>query len=264
MIKPLLFNQHYSWGANAKNISYGVASLRPDGFVGVRANGSKATGRTVAVNVTGQLVVTADTAVAGAALAVSVISGGKTTACSSLKGLNVTDHALTGCPLTGLVGKEVTLELEMEGAATLYTFGFTSASPVTAHSSAKTDDSGTATLSAWGVTFEPPVAIGNGGAHDGCQGFDALHMISGDRCTSDGAKSWFACNDTYGFIPPTGAILRINASGPTGPSTEIRNMGKQFGDPIDMTNFKCVPKPPAPALGEASAAPSCKASTQYL
>ena len=40
-------------------------------------------------------------------------------------------------------------------------------------------------------------------------------------------------------MPPTGAILRINASGPTGVSTEIRNMGLQWGDYIDLAAFHC-------------------------
>ena len=120
------------------------------------------------------------------------------------------------------------------------------------------------TLSVWGVKFEPPVAIGEGGSHDGGQGFDGKHMVSGSRCTSDGAKSWFSCEDAYGFVPPTGAMLRINASGPTGPTAEMRNMGKQFGDPIDMKFFKCVPKTPSPTTFDHGALSSCTASTQYL
>lgn len=119
------------------------------------------------------------------------------------------------------------------------------------------------TLSAWGVTFEPPVAIGEGGSHDGCQGFDGNHMVSGSRCTSNGAKSWFSCKDAYGFVPPSGAMLRINASGPTGQTTEMRNMGKQFGDPIDMKSFKCTPKVTMPTY-DVGPASSCSASTQYL
>lgn len=114
---------HYSWGSNKKNCSYGVASLRPDGFVGVQASGSGSTGRTVALNATGsQLVVTADTALEGASLTVSVVVSGKTKACQPLKGQNVTDHALSGCPL--VVGEHVALSIEMHGGATLYTFGF--------------------------------------------------------------------------------------------------------------------------------------------
>ena len=57
------------------------------------------------------------------------------------------------------------------------------------------------------------------GLHDGGQGYDGDHLVSGDRCTSDGAKSWFSCQDAYGFVPPTGPMLRINASGPTGPTS---------------------------------------------
>ena len=135
---------HYSWGANKKNCSYGFASLRPDGFVGVRGNSHDngggggggsgggdnvpvSVGRTIAVNVTGaQLVVTADTAIAGASLTVSVIFGGRSTACAPLQGANVTDHPLTGCALgpLGAVGKAVALELRLGGDAILYTFGF--------------------------------------------------------------------------------------------------------------------------------------------
>jgi hypothetical protein len=59
-------------------------------------------------------------------------------------------------------------------------------------------------------------------------------------------------------------MLRINASGPTGPTTEMRNMGRQFGDPIDMKNFKCVPKVPSATIPDLSAVSSCAASTQYL
>ena len=121
---------------------------------------------------------------------------------------------------------------------------------------------GLETLSVWGVRFEPPVAIGKGGSHDYGQGFDGKHMVSGSRCTSDGAKSWFSCKDVYGFVPPTGAMLRINASGPTGPTAEMRNMGRQFGDPIDMKYFKCVPKVPSPTTFDRRS--SCTASTQYL
>lgn len=121
-------------------------------------------------------------------------------------------------------------------------------------------------LSVWGVRFEPPVAIGPGGSHDYCQAFDGEHMVSGSRCTRDGARSWASCEDIYGFVPPTGAMLRINASGPTGPTTEMRNMGRQFGDPIDMKNFKCVPRVPTPSTTTSGAGTvsSCAASTQYL
>ena len=89
--------------------------------------GGRSVGRTVAVNATGaQLVVTADTATTGAVLAVSVVFGGHATACAELRGANVTDFPLTSCGLAalGAVGKSVVLELAMEGAATLYTFGF--------------------------------------------------------------------------------------------------------------------------------------------
>ena len=126
---------------------------------------------------------------------------------------------------------------------------------------AKTDDAA-ASLSAWGVTFEPPVSIGPGGSHDGGQGFDAEHMVSGDRCTDSGARSWFSCADKYGFVPPSGPILRVNASGPSGPATELRNMGAQWGDYIDMAGLKCTAKDRQSEQDHG--APSCEASTQYI
>ena len=116
------------------------------------------------------------------------------------------------------------------------------------------------TLSAWGVTFEAPVLIGTGGSRDGCQAFDANHMVSGDRCTSDGARSWFSCQEKYGFVPPTGAVLRLNASGATGPSTQLRSMGAQWGDYLDMAGLKC-----AAETGEAApGSPKCDPTQQYL
>ena len=48
-------------------------------------------------------------------------------------------------------------------------------------------------LTIFGVTFEPPVAIGAAAPHDGCQGFDAEHLVCGGFCSSDGAKSWQPC-----------------------------------------------------------------------
>lgn len=56
----------------------------------------------------------------------SVVFGGKSTACTPLQGSDVTDKVLRGCDLhaLGAVGKEVMLELVLAGNATLYTFGF--------------------------------------------------------------------------------------------------------------------------------------------
>jgi hypothetical protein len=42
----------------------------------------------------------------------------------------------------------------------------------------------------------------------------------------------------------------------------MRNMRKQFGDPIDMANFKCVRKAPALAAAALGKEASCKASSQ--
>ena len=157
-----------------RNSSFGLATLRPDGFVAVRAQAQKSTsesesesesesklglelplntstvvgvGRTKPVVVSGQqLVVTADTAMAGPAtsrLAVSVSSctgttdtanssqhqssscSSKTFVCSAvLEGLNVTDFTVKGCGnLT--VGSSVQLDITMQGSALFYTFGFT-------------------------------------------------------------------------------------------------------------------------------------------
>jgi len=125
-----------------RNSSFGLATLRPDGFVAVRARAGQmphqpaggrtaafsphsksGTGKTTALVVTGgQLVVTADTALAGGAgAAVTITAGGR--ACGTVSGRNVTDFALAGCGGMA-VGTQVTLEIVLSGDALLYTVGF--------------------------------------------------------------------------------------------------------------------------------------------
>ena len=101
----------------------------------------------------------------------------------------------------------------------------------------KTDDA-TATLA--GVTFEPPVFIGDGAPHDGCQGFDFNTLNCGAYLSTSGGKSWQPGPLTI----PAKAVLRVNASGPTGPSAELVSMGNLWGDALDWAAFKCVKAPP--------------------
>ena len=125
---------HYSWGALKKNCSYGLASLRPDGFVGLRGakNDTKISNppvgnvaTTAPINCSGPTVlVTADTATKGAAVSIRVHFAGTVLLCEPLQGMDVTDAPLTGCDLTSMVGKDVILEVQLGGAAVLYTFGF--------------------------------------------------------------------------------------------------------------------------------------------
>eukprot|EP01047_Picozoa_sp_COSAG01_P032691 COSAG01_NODE_2375_length_7802_cov_60.079579_6_plen_157_part_00 len=125
---------HYSWGLLKKNTSYGLATLRPDGFVGLRGvnAGTKVTNppvgnvaKTAALNCSGAtLVVTADTAAPGAAVFIRVHFAGTVTVCEPLRGADVTDAPLDGCDLATMVGKEVVLEVQLAGVAVLYTFGF--------------------------------------------------------------------------------------------------------------------------------------------
>ena len=52
--------------------------------------------------------------------------------------------------------------------------------------------------------------------------------------------------------------MRINASGPTGVSTEIRNMGLQWGDYIDLAAFHCKLK------SQRDLASPCNPQAQWL
>jgi hypothetical protein len=113
-----------------RNSSYALATLRPDGFVALSPKTGAAAGRatTVPLLVSGpRLLVTADAAPSGT-VRVSVRSAGAagsttTLECVALSGRNVTDEALDGCDLDGLVGQMATLELQLEDAA-LYIVGF--------------------------------------------------------------------------------------------------------------------------------------------
>ena len=106
---------------NHRNSSFGLAKLRQDGFIALRAKDGKAgAAKTVALDVTGsQLVVSADTALAGASLSISVDG----TKCAALSGANVTDHPLAGCGALK-TGGAARLTVALAGEARLYTVGF--------------------------------------------------------------------------------------------------------------------------------------------
>ena len=105
-----------------RNSSFGMASLRPDGFVALRPrDGRSGSAKTIALKVTGpKLLVTADTAIPGATLQISIGSSMK---CDTLSGENVTDYALRGCNKLP-VGSMAVLELVVTGGGALYTIGF--------------------------------------------------------------------------------------------------------------------------------------------
>ena len=114
-----------------RNSSYALATIRPDGFVGVapllHAGDGSAT--TVPLAVSGDtLILTADAAPAGA-VAVTVLSSrlpGGSALCATLSGRNVTDEPVGGCDLAPVVGHEARLQLRVTAGATLYTVGFRS------------------------------------------------------------------------------------------------------------------------------------------
>ena len=117
---------HYSkpWpDPNHRNSSFGLATLRQDGFIALRAkDGTAGSAKTIALQVSGsgQLVATADTAMTGASVSLSVGA----IKCGVLSGANVTDHALAGCGALS-VGGSVSLTVALAGEARLYTVGFT-------------------------------------------------------------------------------------------------------------------------------------------
>jgi hypothetical protein len=110
----------------ARNSSFALANLRPDGFASVAGTG---TVRTRAVRCTGPtLVVTADVA-AGGSVRVGV-AGAEGLAPSDAAPVtrDATDHTISftaGKTLAGLVGKDVVLELVLDRAAA-FTVGFKS------------------------------------------------------------------------------------------------------------------------------------------
>lgn len=115
---------HYdkAWpDSNHRNSSFGLATLRQDGFIALRAtDGKVGSAKTITLNVSGsQLVVTADTAMAGASASLSIGA----TKCRVLSGENVTDHALAECGALS-VGSSVSLTVALAGEARLYTVGF--------------------------------------------------------------------------------------------------------------------------------------------
>ena len=124
---------HYSpaWPSPLhRNSSFGLATLRQDGFIGIKATSSSNGGaaRTTAITVSGngQLIATADTA--GAFLAapgndasVVISVGGKQ--CGTIAGKNVTDFKLPNCNSLS-VGTNITLDIQLKGNAVLYTVGF--------------------------------------------------------------------------------------------------------------------------------------------
>lgn len=122
---------HYSPprpSSDHRNSSFGLATLRPDGFVALRprAGDSFGVAKTIPLRVSGlQLVVTADTAPHGR-LVVEVLHPlleGGAARCSPLMGRNVTDEGLRGCELLKVLGQDVVLKIRVRDAA-LYTFGF--------------------------------------------------------------------------------------------------------------------------------------------
>ena len=92
-----------------------------------------------------------------------------------------------------------------------------------------------------GVTFEPPVFIGAGAPHDRCQGFDFATLSCGPYLSVDPGKSWQSAPSA--LTVPNKDTLRVNASGPTGPSTELVGMGNLWGDALDWAAFKCEKAP---------------------
>ena len=97
-------------------------TLRQDGFIALRArDGKRGRAKTIALEVSGtQLVATADTAMDGSSIQISI--GGKQ--CTMLRNDNVSDFPLGGCGSLK-TGSKVVLEVQMSGQALLYTLGFT-------------------------------------------------------------------------------------------------------------------------------------------
>ena len=126
---------HYSpsTGPLHRNSSFGLATFRADGFVAVRAKPTseaetKAKATTVPVRGDGaQLLVTADTDRDGAGMSLRVqpvAADAEPVVCQPLSGRNVTNEPLQGCDLRPLLGQNATLEVQLTGAAMLYTIGF--------------------------------------------------------------------------------------------------------------------------------------------
>jgi len=121
---------HYSkpWpSSNHRNSSFGLATLRQDGFVALRGRSADGAGKatTVALDVPAgrtQLLISVDTAINGASVTITV---NKELVCTPVAGRNVTDYALQTCSLKGF--STVTLDITLSGGALLYTVGFAAA-----------------------------------------------------------------------------------------------------------------------------------------
>ena len=147
---------HYSPPAGQpghRNSSFALATLRADGFLGVRALVTKETERaavakvliseastvpllvagpvlivTVDTNFTSPVATATTTLCENSSLSIRVVSStlpGGTVQCSTVAGANVTDMALANCThLDAVVGETVVLEVRLVACATLYTIGF--------------------------------------------------------------------------------------------------------------------------------------------
>jgi len=117
-----LNGEHYS----PHNASFAVAHVDPDRFAGVRAKSrsGSATGSCVPLDVPSgrtQLLITADTAMSGASVAMTV--NGELV-CTAVQGRNVTVLPLQNCSLKGV--SKVKLDITLSGGAVLYSWGFAS------------------------------------------------------------------------------------------------------------------------------------------
>ena len=121
--------------SGARNSSFALATLRPDGFAGVRGNGTFRTHSLVVTHAT--LIATADFMGKGSALRIGVVPDGSDEppmelSLKSSKPLatNATDAPMQflgdcgGPDLTNWLGKTVQLEVSLEGDAMLYAIGF--------------------------------------------------------------------------------------------------------------------------------------------
>ena len=116
-----------------RNSSLGVASLRPDGFVGLAPKSdrplyqsSNGTATTLPLLVSGRkLLITADTAPSGDVTVVANGAGlpGGAVTCGTVSGRNVTDEVMAACDLGPVVGQRVTLDLSVRDAV-VYMVGF--------------------------------------------------------------------------------------------------------------------------------------------
>ena len=117
----------------ARNTSLGLATLRRDGFAGIKGSGVfttavkvKVTGKTLRVSVDDASSSARTTAAFGFKIGASGVKGLGIGDCVPVKS-GVTDAAVSytgGIDFTSLIGTEVALEIEME-AAFLYTVSFT-------------------------------------------------------------------------------------------------------------------------------------------